>query len=89
LQETLCLSAQERLIILIEYQGQNLSNRIGGKEGKETAELVIASENVATPAEKEITCSMMGAIALVYSRARFVHCTRDVVVLNEGMGWVK
>ena len=52
-------------------------------------ELVIASENVATPAEKEITCSMMGAIALVYSRARFVHCIRVVVVLNEGMEWVK
>ena len=37
LQETLCLSAQERLIILAEFQSQNLSTRIGGKEGKETA----------------------------------------------------
>ena len=54
-----------------------------------SVELVIASENVATPAEKEITSSMMGAAALVYSRARFVRCTRVVVVLNEGMGWVK
>ena len=54
-----------------------------------SVELVIASENVATPAKKEIACSMMGAKALVYSRERFVHCTRVVVVLNEGMGWVK
>ena len=36
-QETLCLSAQERLIILMGYQGQNLNTRIGGKEGRETA----------------------------------------------------
>ena len=34
LQETLCLSAQERLIILTEIGGQNLSTRIGGKDGR-------------------------------------------------------
>ena len=111
LQETLCLSAQERLIILTEFQGQNLSTRIGGKDGRKgnrcthllcflsmsrlkvkrcscylifrcvaSVELVIASENVVRPAKKEIA---------IYSRARFVHCTRVVVVLNEGMAWVK
>lgn len=56
-----------------------------------SVELVIASRNVATPAGTEIACSMMhmGAIALVYSRARVAHCTRVVIVLNEGMGLVK
>ena len=38
------------------------------------------TENVVRPAKKEIT---------IYSRARFVHCTRVVVVLNEGMAWIK
>ena len=45
--------------------------------------------NVAMPAETEIAECRMKAIALVYSRGRFVHCTEVVVFLNEEMGWVK
>ena len=45
--------------------------------------------NVATPVETEIAECRMKAIALVYSRTHFVHCTEVVVFLNEEMGWVK
>ena len=38
---------------------------------------------------REFSIKLHAKTDMVYSRARFVHCTGVKVLLNEGMGWVE